>query len=173
MPPQVELRIDDPRWEGVQRQADEALRALCAELAIEDDIEVSLLATDDPAIAELNSAFRGKAAATNVLSWPSEERTAPEEGGMPALQFLDPEIGDVALAYETCVREARAQAKPFDAHVTHLLVHGILHLMGFDHETDADAQLMEGIEVRALARLGVADPYKETRDHSPLNVDER
>jgi probable rRNA maturation factor len=100
----------------------------------------------------------------DVLSWPSEERAAASPGEMPHLPPPNPvgpplELGDIALAFETCAREAAEAASHSNDHVTHLVVHGLLHLLGFDHETDPDAELMEGLETRILARLGVPDPY--------------
>ena len=98
-----------------------------------------------------------------MLSWPAEEIALPL-GRTPALP--DPgadgpphELGDIAIAWQTCAREAAGQGKPFAAHVTHLLVHATLHLLGFDHTTEADAAHMEGLETRILANMGVADPY--------------
>ncbi|MFT4619069.1 MAG: putative rRNA maturation factor [Sulfitobacter sp.] len=121
--------------------------------------EIALLACDDARIAELNGDFRNKPAATNVLSWPSEERAASAAGGTPAAP-QDEELGDIALAYETCAAEATAQSKTFEAHITHLLVHGTLHLLGYDHINDQDAALMEALEVEILGKLGIADPYE-------------
>lgn len=120
--------------------------------------EIVLLACDDARITELNGDFRDKPQATNVLSWPSEERAADTPGGTPAAPE-DEELGDMALAYETCAREAKDQNKPFETHVTHLLVHGTLHLLGYDHISDEDAALMEGLEVEILGKLGIPDPY--------------
>ena len=125
---------------------------------------ISLMGCDDARIAVLNADFRGKPQPTNVLSWPSEERGAefvgeapePPEPGDPE----DPEsLGDIAIAYETCAREAEEQGKPMPDHVTHLIVHGVLHLLGYDHIEDEDAAVMEALEVRILASLGVSDPY--------------
>ena len=103
---------------------------------------------DDARIAELNGDFRDKPQPTNVLSWPSEERGAAQPGAAPALPTgPDPELGDIAIAYETCAREAAEQGKPMADHVTHLIVHAVLHLLGYDHIRDADATLMEATEV--------------------------
>jgi probable rRNA maturation factor len=111
---------------------------------------------------ELNGDFRGKAKPTNVLSWPSEERATP--GEVPELpqagEADDPEhLGDIAISYETCAAEAEAADKPMRDHVTHLVVHGFLHLLGYDHVQDVDATVMEATEVRILARMGLSDPY--------------
>jgi probable rRNA maturation factor len=107
---------------------------------------MAILLTDDAAVRDLNRRWRGKDAATNVLSFPAAVSAAPW-------------LGDVALAYETCAREAEAQSKRLEHHVTHLVVHGVLHLVGWDHQTDAEAEEMEGRERDILARMGVPDPY--------------
>jgi len=149
----VETVVEDPRWGalGVEALAERAARAAVAAAGVDPDgCEIALLAADDARVAALNAAFRGKAAATNVLSWPSGETAAPGEA-----RFL----GDMALAYETCLAEAAATGVPPADHVTHLVVHGVLHLLGHDHETDAEAEAMEALETKVLASLGVANPY--------------
>ena len=155
----VDTIIEDARWTaaGLEALAERACAAALDRLGI-DGAEISLLACDDARIAGLNAGFRGKPAPTNVLSWPSEERGAEQPGGDP-LPPGDPELGDIAIAYETCAREAAAAGKPFAEHVTHLLVHGTLHLLGYDHIDDKDAGLMEALEVEILGKLGIADPY--------------
>jgi probable rRNA maturation factor len=110
----------------------------------------------DSAVRALNKAFRGKDSATNVLSFPAA----------PSPPAFDPRsgpvfLGDVALAYETVVQEAAAQQKTVVNHCAHLIVHGVLHLAGFDHERDEDAERMEGTERAILARFGISDPYAE------------
>ncbi len=119
---------------------------------------ICVLGCNDTKITSLNSDFRGKAKATNVLSWPSEDRTPgvfPDPG-----EVDDPrELGDIAIAFETCAAEANAQNKAFDDHVTHLIVHATLHLLGYDHQEDNDATLMEAKETTILAGMGIADPY--------------
>ena len=154
----TETIIEDSRWDAAKLPeiAQDATEAVLAHLGVEGD--VALIGCDDARIATLNAAFRGKAKATNVLSWPSEERGAAQPGGAP-MTPTDPELGDIAISYETCAAEAAAQGKALSAHTTHLVVHGVLHLLGYDHETDADAALMEGLEVEILGKLGVADPY--------------
>ena len=150
----VDAIIEAPDWEGADLPAlaDRAARAALADAGLEPDAhELALLACDDERIAALNAAHRGRTAPTNVLSWPSRT-LAP---GEPP----DPELGDVAIAHGTCAREAAAQGKPFEAHVTHLIVHAVLHLLGHDHAGDADAALMEGAERRILAAMGLPDPY--------------
>ena len=124
-----------------------------------------MLACDDTQIAKLNADFRAKPTPTNVLSWPSEERAADEPGGLPQPAHPGPDgliaLGDIAIAYDTCAREAEAASKPLTDHVTHLIVHGTLHLLGYDHETEQDAALMEGLETKILGKMGLDDPYKD------------
>jgi probable rRNA maturation factor len=163
----VETLIEDARWEafGLPALAERASRATLAALEMPGEgFMVSLMGCDDARIAALNADFRGKPQPTNVLSWPSEERAAETPGGMPDLpepgSVDDPEsLGDIAIAWETCAREAEAAVKPMQDHVTHLVVHGVLHLLGFDHIDEADAARMEALEVRILATLGLSDPY--------------
>mgnify|MGYP006287624467 CR=1 FL=1 len=97
---------------------------------------------------------------TNVLSWPAADRAPARPGETPAPPDpADGELGDIALSYETCAREAAEAGKTLEAHATHLIVHGILHLLGYDHETDADAALMERLEAEILGKMGVVAPY--------------
>jgi probable rRNA maturation factor len=170
---EVDILIEDERWSEVDLDAlaRRAFADVLDDLGLDPaQFGVSILACDDDRIAGLNGEFRGKAAPTNVLSWPSEDRATATPGEMPHLPPPHPvgpplELGDIAMAWGTCAREAAEAGKPFDHHVTHLLVHGLLHLLGFDHETDPDAELMEGLETRILARLGVSDPYWPQREH--------
>lgn len=163
----VDLVIEDDRWEAavLGGLADQAVRAGLAELGLpEAGFTLCLMGCDDARIAELNADFRGKAKPTNVLSWPSEDHITPKAGQMPDLPAAgmadDPfSLGDIAISYDTCLTEAQAAGKPMADHVRHLVLHGLLHLLGFDHIRDADAELMEAIEVRALARMGLSDPY--------------
>lgn len=163
----VETVIEDPRWEafGLGQLAERAGSAVLLRLGLPvEGFSVSLMGCDDARIAGLNADFRGKPAPTNVLSWPTEERGAEFLGEAPALPDPgDPEdpdsLGDIAIAWETCAREAQEQGKPMADHVCHLIVHGMLHLLGYDHIEDEDAALMEGLEVQILASLGVSDPY--------------
>ena len=160
----VDIVIEDDRWEaaGLEALAARAAAATLAHLGLDPDAwEIALLACDDARIAELNAGFRGKPQPTNVLSWPSEERGAEAAGQAPPPPDPagGPELGDLAIAFDTCVREADEAGLPFDHHVTHLVVHGTLHLLGYDHVREADGDLMERIEVEILASLGVPDPY--------------
>ena len=163
----VETVIEDARWEAfglpalAERAARIALEALGLPVA---GFTISLMGCDDARIAGLNSDFRGKPQPTNVLSWPSEDRAAAFVGEDPERpgpgEADDPEsLGDIAIAWETCIREAEVQGKTMADHATHLVVHGVLHLLGYDHIEEEDAALMEGHEVRILASLGVSDPY--------------
>ncbi len=165
-PPLVEALCEDARWEalGLGALAERAARATLLHLRLDPAAcEVSLLGCNDARIAELNADFRGKPRPTNVLSWPSAERGAERAGTMPRLPGPDPSgpvaLGDVAIAWETCAREAAAAGKPMADHALHLLVHATLHLLGFDHEREADAELMERLETQIVIGLGLADPY--------------
>jgi probable rRNA maturation factor len=163
----VETVIEDPRWQafGLAALAERAAQAaLTGAGRPSAGFQIGLMGCDDARIATLNADFRDKPTPTNVLSWPSEERAPEFAGDTPDLPPPgppdDPEsLGDIAIAYDTCAREAAEQSKPLTDHVTHLIVHGVLHLLGYDHMTDEDAALMEALEVRILATLGVSDPY--------------
>lgn len=163
---QIDIDIVDPRWDAaldLEAVCRGALAEICARLGLDgEDCEVSVLACDDTRIKELNADFREKDRATNVLSWPAEERGA-EEGYVPELPKADVfgsiELGDIAISYDTCEAEAREAGKPFAQHVSHLVVHGILHLLGYDHISDADAAIMEQLETELLETLGIPDPY--------------
>ena len=119
-------------------------------------VVVGLVLTGDAEQRELNRTWRGKDAATNVLAFSTADLAAPLPPGAPLL------LGDVVLAFETVAREAAEQGKAFSHHLCHLVVHGVLHLLGFDHGTDAEAALMEAREVAILAGLGVPAPYEAT-----------
>lgn len=136
---------------AIARPAAEAVLAEL-ELAAEATSELSLLFTDDAHIRTLNSEWRGKDKPTNVLSFPAFE-IGPDDP-------LPPMLGDIVLARETVFSEAALEEKPFDHHLTHLIVHGLLHLLGYDHESEDEAEEMEAIERRVLARLAIPDPYR-------------
>jgi probable rRNA maturation factor len=159
----VDVVIEDDRWAaaGIDTLSARAVGATLAHLGLGGEWEIAVLACDDTRIAALNADFRDKPRPTNVLSWPSEDRASEEAGEAPAPPDPDggPELGDIALAYETCAREAAEAGIPFENHVLHLVVHGTLHLLGYDHVRDADGDLMERTEVEILASLGVPDPY--------------
>ncbi|WP_417729174.1 rRNA maturation RNase YbeY [Roseovarius sp.] len=156
--------LEDDRWQaaGLEDLAERAGRATLEHLGLDpEEWEISVLGCDDTRIAALNEGFRNKPQPTNVLSWPSEERGAEGAGERPDLPIpgADPELGDIAIAWETCAREAADGGKSLADHVTHLIVHAVLHLLGYDHVRDQDATLMETTEVQILGKLGVADPY--------------
>ncbi|HEY9218302.1 MAG TPA: rRNA maturation RNase YbeY [Phenylobacterium sp.] len=150
----IEVQIDDDAWLEALPEvkklgyaaADAALSFLPPEMG--EDLGLVVFLTDDETVRDLNERFRGKDAPTNVLSFPSPPDNP--EG----------HVGDIALAYGVCVREAAEQHKTLAAHVQHLVVHGVLHLVGYDHENDAEADEMEGLERIILTGLGVADPYQ-------------
>ncbi|AUH32208.1 rRNA maturation RNase YbeY [Paracoccus tegillarcae] len=158
----VETVIEDDRWEsaGLPALAQRATRATLNWLQA-DPVEIVVMGCDDERIAALNADFRGKPRPTNVLSWPAIEHRAHAPGARPELPGGD-EWGDIAISYDTCAAEAQAQGKPLADHATHLLVHAILHLAGYDHENDPDAETMEAAERSILAGLDISDPYTET-----------
>ena len=120
------------------------------------EAELAVMLTDDSGIRTLNSNWRGIDKPTNVLSFPALPPTGPV-GPDDAPRML----GDIAIAYETTRREADDEQKPFDHHLSHLAVHGFLHLIGYDHEIDSDAEDMESLETEILAQLGIPDPYAD------------
>ena len=154
---EVEVRIAHPDW----RRALRAPAALCREAA-EAALaagrrrrpgSVAFLLTDDAELRRLNQRYRGTNKPTNVLSFPA----MPEEAAVG--RAVPRHLGDIALALETVRREAKEQGKTVRSHVSHLAVHGVLHLIGHDHQSDAEAEAMEALERRILAGLGIADPY--------------
>lgn len=159
----VEVIIEAADWEavGIGALAERAVHETLRHLGLDPDRwDVAVLACGDKRIAELNAEFRDRAGATNVLSWPSAERRPVRDGVPPAPPVGGPELGDIALAWETCVAEASAAGRPVADHAAHLVVHGTLHLLGYDHERDGDGDLMEATEIAILERLGVPDPYR-------------
>ena len=165
---QIGFDIEDDRWNSInieniaERACTSALRHLDIDAAA---CELSLLACDDVRIAALNADFRNKPQPTNVLSWPSEERGAKFPGQPPNAPTPDIfgtiELGDIAISFDTCLQEAEKEGKTVVDHVTHLIVHGLLHLLGYDHIRDTDATLMEGLEREILGKLGIQDPYRD------------
>lgn len=165
---QIDIEIEDGRWAdvGLTDIGEKAASAVLSHLGIEpDDCELSVLGCDDARIQVLNADFREKDKATNVLSWPAEERGAEVDGDMPQPPEPDVfgtiELGDVAISYDTCQAEAIQAGRALADHTMHLMVHGILHLLGFDHIRDKDATLMESIETDILGKMGIADPYSD------------
>ena len=161
--PRIDVAIGDAAWRGALPGAAACCRraagAAFAEAARPDVArsEVSILLADDRAVGALNRRYRGKCGATNVLAFPG---VAPAAQGAPLL------LGDIVLARETVVAEARAAALALADRVSHLVVHGALHLLGYDHEEDDAAAEMQAAEARALRRVGVADPYR-AREAAP------
>jgi probable rRNA maturation factor len=169
----LDIDIDaDPEWDSSTRW--EALVRGAAEAAIAESafpqlaqsargVELSVRLTRDEEVRELNAKWRGKDKPTNVLSFPQLE---PEQ--LREITADGPELmlGDLVLARGVCASEAADKHVPIETHASHLIVHGILHLLGHDHEDDSSAEDMESREVRALARLGIADPYEDPNGHS-------
>ena len=149
----IEVEIEDDAWTAALEPAG-TVACTAAEAALRaaepkgetPEADVVVLLTGDEAMAELNQTFRGKAGPTNVLSFPAPPSARPH-------------IGDVAVSYGVCAREAHEQGKRLDHHLMHLVAHGVLHLVGYDHEDEAEAEAMEALERRVLAGLGAPDPY--------------
>jgi probable rRNA maturation factor len=125
------------------------------------DAELAVMLTDDSGIQTLNSNWRGIDKPTNVLSFPALQ---PTGSGTP--DDAPRMLGDIAIAYQTTRKEADDEQKPFDHHLSHLAVHGFLHLIGYDHEKDDDAEAMESLEQEILAQLGIPDPYADRDPHA-------
>ena len=143
----IHLEVDEPRWRkcrGLAARLTAAAEAALKRAKAPRNAALTILLADDARLKALNRDFRGKNKPTNVLSFPSAE-----------IDYL----GDIALAHGVTDKEAKAGGKRFADHATHLVVHGVLHLMGYDHETDRQANKMEPLETRILADLGIADPY--------------
>ncbi len=144
----ITILTHDPRWKGlsptVKRAAEAALKARKVKKAA-----VTIVLSNDVEIQTLNRQYRAKNKPTNVLSFPDGEVV---EGVT--------QLGDIILAYETIVREAGEQGKKFKSHLTHLTIHGVLHLLGFDHEVEAEAEIMERYEIAILGSMGIANPYE-------------
>ena len=149
----LSIEIEHEAWEALPGLAALAERAVAAALEGRGETgAVTLLFTSDAEMQVLNRDWRGKDKPTNVLSFPAPAMPVPEGEATP--------LGDIALACETVSREAAEQGKPLADHTAHLIVHGTLHLLGYDHETDGEAEEMESEERKILARLGIADPYE-------------
>ena len=154
----ADIAVEYAAWDELaqlDQLVDAALQATVQETGkkLFAEAEVSLLFCDDARIRELNRDWRGLDKPTNVLSFPA----APPERLASA-----PLLGDIAIAYETVLRESKDEDKSLRDHTTHMIVHGLLHLLGYDHESEEEAEEMEDFERRALARLGISDPYAAT-----------
>jgi len=150
--PAIEIQIQSQLWRGEPSAEDIVREAIAAAAASppKAEGEVSVVLTDDAALRTLNRDWRKIDKPTNVLSFPAKP----------------PLLGDIVIAYETLAREAADEGKPFAHHLAHLAVHGFLHLLGYDHETDSDADDMEALERDILSRLRVPDPYREHETRS-------
>lgn len=153
----VTIEVEDDAWqalpdvEGLTRRA---VSAAFSETGFDAaGHELAILFTDDATMSELNAAWRGKPGPTNVLSFP-----APQDLAVPGGEARP--LGDIALASGVVAREAVQQGKPLPEHVAHLIIHGVLHLMGLDHEDEAEALAMEHLEAKILKGLGISDPYE-------------
>lgn len=160
MPPKIDVIIAEPRWQMINLPliaSSACTAALNYANAQPNDWEVALLACSDQRIAELNFQFRNRNQSTNVLSWPAandlEHTYCDHSGGV--------HLGDIALAWETCSAEASAYNSTMVAHVSHLIVHACLHLLGFSHYTDEETTEMQFVEAKALASIGITSPYAE------------
>jgi probable rRNA maturation factor len=152
--PAVEIVVESTLWRSHPNAKALLRRAVAAAASAVSAAggEVAVVLTDDAAIRALNRDWRRKDTATNVLSFPMTGKRGPK----PCAPCL---LGDIVIAFETTQREARAERKPFAHHLAHLVVHGFLHLVGYDHGAESEAQEMEGLETSILARMGVPDPY--------------
>jgi len=164
-PPAFELDvvIEEGAWTEIGEVETLAHRAVEAALQVASDaprrpVAITLLLSDDAGVRALNRDWRGQDKPTNVLSFPS-----PAQPAAPGPRHL----GDLALAFETLRREAAAEGKTAADHASHLIVHGTLHLLGYDHETAGEAEIMEGLEIKALAKLGISDPYGDAELADP------
>ncbi|WP_162252394.1 rRNA maturation RNase YbeY [Caulobacter sp. Root655] len=158
------MEIEDEAWIQAEPEAEALVwRAAQAVLDAHEDIEghgIVILLADDDSVQTLNRDFRQKDYATNVLSFPSPQNSEANPEG---------QIGDIVLAFGVCQREAAEQGKPLAHHLQHLVAHGVLHLLGYDHESDDEAQAMEAFEREILAGLDVPDPY--AADAEPASTD--
>jgi probable rRNA maturation factor len=156
----IDIRIEAGDWPPPRRLRAVAERTI--EAAAEADLKlpggsgVSLLFTDDAHMEVLNTSWRGMKKSTNVLSFPAIGLSPKDHG-------LQPFLGDIALAFETIRQESQDQGLKFEDHLTHLVLHGFLHLLGFDHAKDDEADRMEGLETAILGGLGIKDPHRRSR----------
>jgi probable rRNA maturation factor len=161
--PVTEVMIVADGWRAEPDAEAVIQRAIAAAAEMVDtgigEAELAVMLTDDSGIRTLNNNWRGQDKPTNVLSFPALQPPAGRErDDAPRM------LGDIAIAYETMRREADEEGKAFDHHLSHLAIHGFLHLIGYDHEKDRDAEDMEALEREILERIGIPDPYAE-QDH--------
>jgi probable rRNA maturation factor len=151
------IDVEDAGWHAIPALEELTRRAADATFAATDvkpeDFDTAILFADDESVKVLNAQWRGKDSATNVLSFPAPEGVrVPEGEAIP--------LGDIVLASGVVAREAAEQAKTLPDHATHLIIHGLLHLLGYDHESEEEATEMEGLETDILKGLGISDPYE-------------
>jgi probable rRNA maturation factor len=162
---EIELILEDQNWSEISSDfsflKEAVFLALCqvptksAPLAMKSPHRLAVLVmSNDASIRDLNKSYRSKDKATNVLSFPSTENLLPGEELEPV------HIGDVILAYEYVTKEAKTEKKTIKSHLSHLVIHGVLHLLGYDHETSEDAETMETLEIRLMKQLGLENPYE-------------
>jgi probable rRNA maturation factor len=158
--PAVDVVIASTRWSKAPQAAKLVRRTIAAAApARARAAELSVILTSNRAIGALNRQWRGQDKPTNVLSFPAPKPATKRRAKRAATRAAPRHLGDIVIAYETAAAEARAERKPFDHHLAHLAVHGFLHLLGYDHESDSEAEAMERRERMILSRLGVPDPY--------------
>lgn len=160
MHPSIDILVNDRRWNDaldVERLCHEVLERCCSEISIslDPEAEVSFVFCDDKEIEDLNSKWRNLEKPTNVLSFP-----ASQVERLPHAKLL----GDIIISYDTVLREARERPISLEHHTAHMILHGFLHLLGYDHETDIDAHEMENLERAVLKLLGINDPYATSSD---------
>lgn len=157
----IDIAIEHEAWsalDALHERVDRAAAAALAEagVALHDGTELSIVLCDDSFIQNLNRNWRGKDKATDVLSFPAD----------PSARHVT--MGDIVVAYETSAAEARSEDRALGDHLAHLVIHGTLHLLGYDHETDQEADTMERLERAALLRLGIVSPYEDATSLSPI-----
>lgn len=166
---EIELVVEDQNWLEISREFDfigkAALLAIrqqpfkaasqATNMAMKSPHRLAvLLLSNDEAIIELNKTYRGKDKATNILSFPSTEDLLPGE------ELATVHIGDAIMAYDYVINEAKSEEKQIESHISHLVIHGVLHLLGYDHEDSEDADIMESLEIHLMNQLGLENPYE-------------
>lgn len=159
----IEIQVEDPAWREALPDVEAVVRG-AAEAVLGGDPpaggeRATVLLEGDAAVRDLNARFRDRDAPTNVLSFPAAV--------LPGEPEADPYLGDIILAFGVCAREAGEQGKPLAHHLSHLVIHGLLHLLGHDHQDDEEAEAMEARERTLLAGLGIDDPYRSIVDTAP------